>query len=171
MWKIKKTRIVLLAVSIILLAIAGSASASTLYVDDDGTAQYKTIQDAVNHASSGDTIIVQSGTYKETVNIVTSELTLLGKGYPKVDGFDNWVVHQYESNYGANENINGFSIVKDGVSIDGMYDGGNTIRNNYFYSCGVQIRDMEGGNTDNTIMNNEFNGGGISLWQSSVASI
>lgn len=74
------------AVSLALLSSAGSTSAATLYVDDDGTAQYKTIQNAVNHASSGDTIIVQSGTYKETVNMTSSGLTFLGKGYQKLMG-------------------------------------------------------------------------------------
>ncbi len=158
---------ILFAVSLALLSIAGSASAATLYVDDDGTAQYKTIQNAVNHASSGDTIIVQSGTYKETVNMTSSGLTFLGKGYPKVNGFENWV-DPYQGDFGTqNENINGFSIIKDGVSIGGRYGGGNIIRNNYFYSCGVGIGDGEW-STDNTIMNNEFTGGGISLWHSTA---
>jgi len=166
LWQLKKTGIILVAVFFALLAITGSASAATLYVDDDGTAQYKTIQDAVNHASNGDTIIVQSGTYKETVNMASSGLTFLGKSYPKVNGFVNWVDDQ--GGFGTQtENINGFSIMRDGVSIGGRYGGGNIVRNNYFYSCGVEIGDGEW-STDNTIMNNEFNGGGISLWHSTA---
>ncbi len=157
---------ILFTVLLALLTIVGSASAATLYVDDDGTAQYKTIQDAVNHASSGDTIIVQSGTYKETVNMTSSGLTFLGKGYPKVNGFENWVDI---SDFGTdNENINGFSIMKNGISIAGKYNGGNIIRNNYFYSYGVSISDMEYSFPENLIMNNEFNGCGISLWKASA---
>ena len=104
MWKIKKTGVFLVAVVLVLLAIAGSAAAATLYVDDDGTAQYKTIQDAVNHATNGDTIIVQSGTYKETVNMTSSGLTFLGKGYPKVNGFENWV-DPYQGDFGTQNEI------------------------------------------------------------------
>ncbi len=166
MWKMKSRSIILLSVFLILIAVCGVGSAATLYVDDDGTAQYKTIQDAVNHASGGDTIIVQSGVYKENVEMTSSELTFIGKSYPKVNGFKNLV---NLGDFGTDtENINGFSIIKDGISIDGKYNGGNIIRNNYFYSCGVNIGDMEWSSVDNTIMNNEFKGGGINLWRASA---
>jgi len=41
----------------------------TIYVDDDGTADYTKIQDAIDNASDGDTIIVFSGTYNESIKI------------------------------------------------------------------------------------------------------
>ncbi len=44
--------------------ITGSTAAMTLYVDDDGTGNYTTIQSAVNAAVNGDTIIVNPGTYE-----------------------------------------------------------------------------------------------------------
>ena len=44
----------------------------TIYVPDD----YETIQEAVNHAQPGDTIIVRDGTYVENVVIDKSYLTI-----------------------------------------------------------------------------------------------
>ncbi len=40
-----------------------------IYVDDDGTADYTIIQDAIDNASNGDTIIVMPGVYYEFVDI------------------------------------------------------------------------------------------------------
>lgn len=42
---------------------------ATLFVDDDGTAKYQTIQAAVNAASPGDTIRVAPGNYVEQVTV------------------------------------------------------------------------------------------------------
>lgn len=59
------------------IAIGGTAGAATLTVDDSGGADYAKIQDAIDNASAGDTILVYSGTYYEKVN-VTKQLTLQG---------------------------------------------------------------------------------------------
>ncbi|MFZ2499559.1 NosD domain-containing protein [Methanosarcina sp.] len=164
MKNIKRMFSVSIAVFFVLLFIAGSASAATLYVAADGSKQYKTIQSAVNAAKEGDTIQVASGTYKETVNMTSSHLTFIGKGYPKVNGFKNYQLPDVgEGDFGTEyETINGFKIMKDGVSVYGRYSSENTVRNNYFYSCGVAIDGYESGVGD-IIMNNEFRGGGIRL--------
>jgi len=59
----------------------------TWIVDDDGVADFHTIQEAVNVAKHGDTILVRSGTYFENV-IIAKSISLIGEGSAttKVDG-------------------------------------------------------------------------------------
>ncbi len=71
-------------IAALALLLAGGAGAATLTVDDSGGANYSRIQDAINNASAGDTILVYSGTYYENVN-VTKQLTMSGIGMPVVD--------------------------------------------------------------------------------------
>jgi parallel beta-helix repeat protein len=70
-----------------ILAPNCQATQITLYVDDsntsgpwDGTQDFpfRTIQDGITAASSGDTIFVSSGTYNENV-VITKNLTLIGE--------------------------------------------------------------------------------------------
>ena len=66
-----------LLTSIILLGmICTTASARTIYVDDDGPADFNTIQDAINDSNDGDTIIVADGTYTGLGN---RDIDFLGK--------------------------------------------------------------------------------------------
>ncbi|MCX6679825.1 MAG: right-handed parallel beta-helix repeat-containing protein [Methanothrix sp.] len=67
---------------LILILLANCADAATLTVGPGQT--YTTIQSAINAASPGDTILVQSGTYNEHV-VVNKQLTLRGVGSPVVD--------------------------------------------------------------------------------------
>ena len=70
-------------------------SIDTLYVDNEGDGNYKTIQAAIDAANESDTIIVYSGTYVENV-IVDKRVNLIGNntelgagndtGKPIVDG-------------------------------------------------------------------------------------
>jgi hypothetical protein len=49
------------------------------YVGGDGPGNYSTIQAAIDNASTGDTIYVYQGTYREAVTIDVFSLTLLGE--------------------------------------------------------------------------------------------
>jgi len=51
---------------------------STLYVDDDGTADYTSIQTAINAATDGDTIFVYNGEYHESLHVDKS-LHIMGE--------------------------------------------------------------------------------------------
>jgi len=143
----------LLIVALAFQVLAGSAAATTFLVDDDGPGNYTTIQSAVNEAAPGDLIIVNPGTYPETVDITVLELVFRGKGMPEVDGFK-------EDIPGENPKITiwGFSITKTGISISGKFSGGNYIHDNVFHDCGISLGIQEF-SEDDIIENNVFNGG------------
>jgi nitrous oxidase accessory protein NosD len=134
-------------IAIVFLLLCSVASAATLKVGSKE--KYKTIQSAVNASQNGDTIKVAYGTYDEVVNIDKWDLTILGTKYPKVDGF------YFQGGSGT---INGFSLQKYGISTN--FAGGGTIRNNYFYNCGIYLGGPTG---DCTIINNKIFGGTIFL--------
>jgi len=69
-----------ITVGISILALLHGASAATIIVPHD----FAKIQWAIDNATSGDTIIVQSGTYYENVKI-NKKLILKGIGMPVVD--------------------------------------------------------------------------------------
>ena len=80
----------------VLWADLQSAGGSTLVVDDDGAdcsrADHASIQDAVDAAASGATILVCAGTYREQVTIAKNELRVLATGKPGdvvLDGLDD----------------------------------------------------------------------------------
>ncbi len=60
----------------IYLLLASACQARTITVDDDGLADFNNIQSAINAAKDGDTIIVQPGLYKESINFLGKNITL-----------------------------------------------------------------------------------------------
>lgn len=56
-----------------------NAGGNTIYVDDDGGADYTKIQDAINAASENDTIYVYSGIYNENI-VIGKNIKLIGAG-------------------------------------------------------------------------------------------
>ncbi|MEA1965086.1 MAG: NosD domain-containing protein, partial [Candidatus Aerophobetes bacterium] len=68
-----KIKLFSLLIPCLLILISGTAvSATTIYVSDD----YLTIQEAINGASSGDTVVVRDGTYTENVVVNKDHLTV-----------------------------------------------------------------------------------------------
>ena len=61
-----------------LFGLLGAASAATITVGSGG--DYGTITEAVSAATSGDEIIVSSGTYVETVSFQGKNLTIRSEG-------------------------------------------------------------------------------------------
>ncbi len=76
--------ILIVSVTIFVLCFVGTALATNWSVDDSGGADFTGIQEAINNASDGDTIIVHSGVYYENV-VVDRSVTLKGIGHPVVD--------------------------------------------------------------------------------------
>ena len=62
----------ILTVLLTLQAIAGNASAATIYVEPGDS-----IQKAVDNARSGDTIVIKPGTYAGGIKVSTANLTII----------------------------------------------------------------------------------------------
>jgi len=59
-----------------VLSVVCSSQAATIIVDTNGSADYTTIQSAIDNSSNNDEIIVRQGTYYETINTNGKAITL-----------------------------------------------------------------------------------------------
>ncbi len=112
------------------------ASPSTIVVPDD----YPTIQEAINHATEGDTVYVKAGTYFEHV-VMNKTLTLSGenKSTTIIDGTGIGTVVYVNA---SNARIENFAIRNSGLA---TYDSGISL----FCSNNSAV-------SDNIIINNQF---------------
>jgi nitrous oxidase accessory protein NosD len=72
------TLLVILNIITIAIIIPMPVGAVMIYVDDDGGADYTTIQEAIDAANSGDQVFVYSGTYTEQI-VVDKAIDLIGE--------------------------------------------------------------------------------------------
>jgi len=143
----KKYGLLVLCSVLLVACSVGSACAKTWYVDDDGGAgaNFTRIQNAVNNATAGDTIIVSDGTYTENIEVDKS-LTIQSE-----KGSDLTIVQAASSSdhvfevRADNVNISGFTVMNaNGSGIAGIYlysdhctISNNNASNNY---AGIQLR-------------------------------
>ena len=140
------TLLVILFVFIILTA--GTVAADIVTVDDSGGANYTSIQDAVNNANNGDTILVYNGLYTENL-YVKKELTIRSNyGNP-----DDTIIQA------ANSSIHVFNVTADSVTISGFKITGAASKSGIFLE-GVKDCIV----TNNILLKNNY---GISLKRSS----
>ena len=169
MAKAGKSLLVVVAVAVVLsvgmVAMpqeVAEANPGTIYVPDNFT----TMQQAVNNATSGDTIIVRDGTYHENVDVNVAHLTIQSE-----NGTANCVVNasnpdDHVFNVTADwVNITGFTV-ENATGNSGIYLGSgvshcnissNNVTNNYI---GIYLYFSSNSNTltNNTASNNTYYG-------------
>jgi len=132
----------------------------TIYVDDDKQdyldADYEIIQDAIHHASPGDTIVVYPGTYEEQVD-VNRKLTLKGIDHPVVDGLGS-SGHTITMSAGGCV-LDGFEVKNSAEDCAGIYvrSEDNVIKNNIVNSPGDSYGIYLDHSINNTIIDNTAN--------------
>jgi parallel beta-helix repeat protein len=170
--------LLLTTMSSLTLNLTSTAHGSAIIsVPDD----YPTIQESVNAANPGDTIMIASGIYYEHITISKSHLTLLGENPSStiIDGNGTGPIFYLSAN---DTTIMRFTIRnsgedelegKSGLYIKCAY--GNTITNNVYYDCwiGIEIEGtMQQNSWSNKIIRNTVidNNIGILLIKFAVAN-
>jgi parallel beta-helix repeat protein len=144
--------------------------APVIYVDDvpgegpgNPPENYTSIQDAIDNASVGDTIIVYNGTYYENVGIYKS-ITLIGeyKKYPTIHGGGSGDTVRITADY---VELYGFKIIRGGTTI--LEDAGlelyevdncKIIDNNISlnYAIGLKVKGSNFNNISNNVIFSNF---------------
>jgi len=174
-----KNAFIILLTSIIFFTFLYSseicyATGNTLYVNDDGGADYTSIQEAINAATSGDIIYVYSGTYYENI-VISKNITLVGENEDTtvIDGGGNGHTIDVDGQR-FNEikfYISGFTIRNAGrkgndcIALSFVNAGkinGNKISNSVL-SDGIQMDHCSGVTISDNLINNNAKGAGISL--------
>lgn len=117
---------------------------NTWTVDDDGTADFQTIQEAINNASAGDTIFVHSGIYQENI-VLNKSLILAGE-------------NKETTILKANGVSDVIQVVTDNTTISGF-----TIRDaganpNEIGHFGIKLMSNNNSITDNILTENSYHG-------------
>ena len=146
-----------------------SITSKTIYVDDDGGADYNHIQDAIDASSPGDTIFVYNGKYTENI-VINKNIILTGEN--KENTIINSSSNQNIINISANNiEINGFTIEKtEGYSFyhsieiqsnnTKIYNNKFTNKETYYYPYGIYITSNR---VNNHIFNNTFIDTGLGI--------
>ena len=145
-------------------------SLDTIYVDDDGTADYTRIQDAIDNASEGDTVFVYNGTYFENI-VVGKSIDLIGedKNNTIIDGAG---IGCCLMGIAENIYISGFAFTnssKDDFALM-FFDGQYTFTDNVisYSKGGIYCSDAEINVTKNIISNNEWGIAFENLYHSNI---
>ena len=121
---------------------------NTIYVNDDGGADYRNIKDAIDTANNNDIIYVYSGNYNESNITIDKSINIIGEDRINtiIDAGNNSDVFYISANFVS---IRGFLIRNSGKEDYINYNSGidinsnnNTITNNIILNCsyGINLR-------------------------------
>lgn len=162
-----KKRYGILCSVLLLILFAASFPAEisinkTIYVDDDGTADYTSIQAAIDAATDGDTIFVYSGEYCESLRIDKS-LHIIGEDKDKT--IINKTGSALVTITHENVHFEGFSLIDaDDVWLDDaavilVYSDNNQIENNILITDLYNGIKLHPGTKENLIIHNSIKAG------------
>lgn len=158
----------------------------TWTVDDDGSADFSKVQDAINAASPGDTIYVFNGTYYENV-VVNKTVSLIGEhrhsaiidaravgDAVRIEQVDNVTVTNFTIRHGDNgvylSRTQGSIIRNNNVTTNlirgilAMYSTRNNFQENIVNNSWQAGIDLAEGSTDNIIQNNIITDCGVGIY-------
>jgi len=158
--------IILISSSILLFAFniqSVTSEPTTWIVDDDGPADFRTIQEAINAASPGDTIQVTDGRYYEHV-VVNKTVSLIGedKNTTIIDGRSVGTVVSIVTSNVVIRNFTILNSAKDsgffGVAI--YYENNATIENNNIRNnnIGIMVRSSRDTRVDGNEVSDGYGG-------------
>ncbi|WP_435373097.1 nitrous oxide reductase family maturation protein NosD [Aequorivita marina] len=139
------------------------------------TCSVKTIQQAVNQATEGDTVLVKKGVYKEANIKINKSITLIGEDLPTIDGEEKGEIITIGAD---NVTLDGFKIINVGVSYTTDYAAVRVVKSQGFTIQNLELEKLFFGiylqkSDDGKVLNNtvrgeavtEFNSGNaIHLW-------
>ena len=161
--------------TVLLFLMGTSLWAKTIEVC--ANCEVKTIKGGIDIAAEYDTLLIKKGTYKEFNIIVDKPLTLLGQGFPVIDGEDQGEIIRIVSD---NVTIDGLFIINVGTSYTTDYAAIRVVKSENFLIQNVVLEKLffgiylEKSNNGRVYHNkiigdavDEYNSGnGIQLWYS-----
>lgn len=163
--------LLLLTEACIISTTLGSKSdfGNTIYVNDDGGADYRNIKDAIDAANDNDTIYVFSGDYNESNITIDKSINLIGEDRIDtiIDAGNNSDVFYISADFvvireflirncGKEEYLN----YDSGIDINSNY---NRISNNIILNCSYGIN-LRANSKNNTISNNVISNNKLGIY-------
>jgi parallel beta-helix repeat protein len=137
---------------LILGIVTTTAGAAVITVDSNGGENYTSIQEAVNNAQNGDTILVNPGVYRENIK-VDKEISIISKS-----ASEDKINYTYVMGAVLDKDI--FSVESNNVTISGFYILGGPSSEEW-YEAGIYLN-----GADNCSLSNNaliFNDVGIAI--------
>ena len=94
---------------IIAILLAGQITAETIIVDQGGTGSYKTIKEGITASSTGDTVLVQPGTYTDNINWESKTIKIISAEGPDSTILDS-VVYIRTNGLSRTSKLSGFCL-------------------------------------------------------------